>query len=103
MSNVDLHARLAEALAKADNNQSRFASDIGTSQQLVSYWMRKKRPLPPEFAIPAERAGYGARSFLRPDIYPEDDGHGASDNRAASPPSPGKSSGLTATQQSEAA
>ena len=70
MENVALHEALKAALAKADNNQSRFAEDIGTSQQLVSYWLKKKRPLPPEFVLRAEAAGYGSRYVLRPDIYP---------------------------------
>lgn len=70
MENEPLHAALLAALARADNNQSRFAAAIGTSQQLVSYWVKKKRPLPAEFVLAAEKAGLGSRHELRPDLYP---------------------------------
>lgn len=72
-----LHQALLTALSKADNNQTKFAGEIakftkgeGPSQQLVSYWVNNGRPLPPKFVIPAERAGFGSRHELRPDIYP---------------------------------
>ncbi|RYG87630.1 MAG: Cro/Cl family transcriptional regulator [Alphaproteobacteria bacterium] len=70
MDTPALHAALKRALSKVDNNQSRFASAIGTSQQLVSYWINKERPLPAEYVLPAERAGLGSRHDLRPDLYP---------------------------------
>lgn len=66
----DLHLRLRAAVDKADGNQSKFAAAIGTSQQLVSYWLKKERPLPAEYVLPAEAAGFGSRHELRPDIYP---------------------------------
>lgn len=67
-----LHEALKGALAKVDNNQSRFAAAIGSSQQLVSYWLKKGRPLPAEYVLPAEAAGLGSRHQLRPDIYPNE-------------------------------
>lgn len=69
----ELHSALKRALSKAGNNQSRFASAIGASQQIVSYWIRKGRPLPAEYVIAAERAGLGSRYELRPDLYPRED------------------------------
>ena len=79
MGNDPLYEALKAALAKADNNQSRFAAGIGTSQQNVSYWLRNRRPLPAEYVLPAEAAGYGSRHDIRPDIYPLDEirTHGA--------------------------
>jgi DNA-binding transcriptional regulator YdaS (Cro superfamily) len=65
-----LHAALKRAVAKAGNNQSRFAAAVGTSQQLVSYWLKKERPLPGEYVLKAEQAGLGSRHDLRPDLYP---------------------------------
>lgn len=66
------HQALCAALAAAGGNQSRFAEAIGASQQNVSYWMTRRRALPPKFVLAAEAAGFGSRHFLRPDIYPVD-------------------------------
>lgn len=65
-----LHAALRKAVARADNNQSRFAALIGSSQQMVSYWLKNRRPLPGEYVLKAEREGLGSRHELRPDLYP---------------------------------
>ncbi|MEH3107122.1 MAG: YdaS family helix-turn-helix protein [Sphingomonas fennica] len=73
MDRTTLHAALRAAVAKAGGgtpNQSRFALAIGCSQQLVSYWLKGGKPLPAEYVLPAERAGFGSRFDLRPDIYP---------------------------------
>lgn len=70
MSNPTLHDALRAAVALADDNQSKFAAAIGTSQQSVSYWLKKGKPLPAEYVLAAERAGYGSRHALRPDVYP---------------------------------
>lgn len=67
-----LHEALKAAVGLAGNNQSRFSRDIGTSQQLVSYWLKNGKALPGEFVLAAERAGYGSRHKLRPDLYPEE-------------------------------
>ncbi len=64
------HAALKRAVEAAGNNQSLFAREIGASQQRVSYWLNNGRPLPGEFVIPAERAGFGSRHVIRPDLYP---------------------------------
>lgn len=80
----DLHIRLRAAVDKADGNQSKFAAAIGTSQQLVSYWLKRERPLPAEYVLPAEAAGFGSRHELRPDIYPIPD----ADSGVATPISP---------------
>ncbi len=70
MSDHPHHAALRAAVTRAGDNQSRFAREIGTSQQLVSYWLTKGRPLPGEYVLAAERAGFGSRYELRPDLYP---------------------------------
>ena len=63
---------LTRALQKFDNNQSRFAEAIGTSQQLVSYWVRKSRPIPAEHVLKTEAATGISRHDLRPDLYPRE-------------------------------
>lgn len=73
-----LHLALRQAVERADNNQSKFAAAIGTSQQLVSYWLAKGKALPAEFVLPAERAGFGSRHELRPDIYPVEEAQAGS-------------------------
>lgn len=70
MSKLSLPDALRAAVALADNNQSKFAAAIGTSQQSVSYWLKNGKPLPAEYVLAAERAGYGSRHTLRPDVYP---------------------------------
>lgn len=67
------HSALKRALASCENNQSKFADAIGTSQQLVSYWMRNEKELPAEWVIPTEKATGVSRHDLRPDIYPRED------------------------------
>ena len=64
------HDALRRAVEAAGGNQSRFAREVGTSQQLVSYWLANGRPLPGELVLAAERAGFGSRHELRPDLYP---------------------------------
>lgn len=64
------HAAFRKALKKAGNNQSRFAAAIGTSQQLVSYWLSRGKVLPAEYVLAAEAATGVSRHELRPDIYP---------------------------------
>lgn len=64
---------LTRALAKFDNNQSRFAAAIGTSQQLVSYWVRNGKELPAEFVLATERETGISRHDLRADLYPRDE------------------------------
>jgi hypothetical protein len=55
----------------AAGSQSAFAAAVGTSQQLVSYWLAHGKPLPAEFVLAAEQAFGTPRHELRPDIYPE--------------------------------
>jgi len=70
MSEHPHHGALRRAVEKAGNNQSQFARAVGTSQQLVSYWLANGKPLPGELVLSAERAGFGSRFELRPDLYP---------------------------------
>lgn len=57
-----------------DGNQSKFAEAIGTSQQNISNWLRKRRPLPAEYVLKAEEVTGIARHEWRPDIYPVESG-----------------------------
>ena len=101
MAQEPLHTRLRLAVEHA-GNQSRFAKAVGTSQQLVSYWLKKERPLPGEFVLAAESAGLGSRHYLRPDLYPTVE-HGAVLTSTADGMSCGNATDVTAAQQSEAA
>lgn len=67
------HQALKRALTKFDGNQSKFADAIGTSQQLVSYWLKNEKPLPAEHVLATEKATGISRHDLRPDIYPKDE------------------------------
>lgn len=64
------HSAFKRALARFDNNQSKFASAVGTSQQNVSNWLRDEKPLPAEYVLPTERETGISRHDLRPDLYP---------------------------------
>jgi DNA-binding transcriptional regulator YdaS (Cro superfamily) len=64
------HEALKRALAKADGNQSAFAEAIGTSQQRVSYLMKKEKALPAELVLKTEEVYGIPRHELRPDLYP---------------------------------
>jgi DNA-binding transcriptional regulator YdaS (Cro superfamily) len=61
-----------ERAIQVAGSQSRFAEMIGTSQQLVSYWMRNGKTLPAEFVLKAEAETAVSRHDLRPDIYPRE-------------------------------
>jgi DNA-binding transcriptional regulator YdaS (Cro superfamily) len=63
---------LQRAISKA-GNQSEFARLVGTSQQLVSYWVRNRKPLPAEYVLAAEKAFGISRHDFRSDIYPRED------------------------------
>lgn len=67
------HSALKRALAAFEGNQSKFAAAIGTSQQLVSYWLKNEKALPAEFVLMTEKATGIPRHDLRPDIYPRDE------------------------------
>jgi DNA-binding transcriptional regulator YdaS (Cro superfamily) len=67
------NSALARALGCFDNNQTKFADAIGTSQQLVSYWIRTSKEIPAEFVLETERQTGISRHELRPDIYPRED------------------------------
>ena len=64
---------LSQALETFGGNQSAFARAIGTSQQLVSYWLRNNKALPAEFVLPTEAATGISRHDLRPDLYPREE------------------------------
>lgn len=64
------HEALKRALAEADGNQSAFAEAIGTSQQRISYLLKKRKPLPAELVLKTEEVYGIPRHELRPDLYP---------------------------------
>ena len=61
---------LQRAFEQFDKNQSKLADALGTSQQNVSNWLRKDKPLPAEYVLAAEAATGIPRDAWRPDIYP---------------------------------
>lgn len=64
---------LERAYEAFDKNQSRLATAIGTSQQNISNWLRKRQDLPAEYVLAAEAATGITRHEWRPDIYPTQD------------------------------
>jgi DNA-binding transcriptional regulator YdaS (Cro superfamily) len=64
------HDALKRAFDKAERNQSAFAAAIGTSQQRISYLIRKERPCPADLVLKIEAAYGVSRHELRPDLYP---------------------------------
>jgi DNA-binding transcriptional regulator YdaS (Cro superfamily) len=71
------HEAFCRALAACEDNQSKFATAIGTSQQLVSYWKRNRKSLPAEFVLPTEAVTGISRHELRPDLYPREEARAA--------------------------
>lgn len=67
------HQALKRALAHFDDNQSKLAAAIGTSQQNISNWIRQEKSLPAEFVLRTEEATGISRHELRPDLYPRDE------------------------------
>lgn len=61
---------LERAYEQFDCNQSRLADALGTSQQNISNWLRKRQPLPAQYVLAAEKATGISRHEWRPDIYP---------------------------------
>ena len=61
---------LQRAFERFGKNQSKLAAALGTSQQNVSNWLRKKQQLPAEYVLRAEEATGIPRHEWRPDIYP---------------------------------
>lgn len=57
--------------------QAEFADAIGTSQQLVSYWLKNGKELPAEFVLATEKAVGISRHDLRPDLYPREEDRAA--------------------------
>lgn len=61
-----------ERVVEKAGSQSKFADAVGWSQQLVSYYVREKKPLPAEYVLKAEAEFGISRHDLRPDIYPRE-------------------------------
>lgn len=66
------HQAFKRALGIFEDNQSKFAAAIGTSQQLVSYWLKNGKSLPAELVLKTEEATNISRHDLRPDLYPRE-------------------------------
>lgn len=64
---VELSA-LDEAITNA-GSQAALARDIGVSQQLISYWLKKGGVVPAEYVVKVESASGVSRHALRPDIF----------------------------------
>lgn len=64
---------LEEAI-EAAGSQAKFAIMIGTSQQLVSYWVRVGKELPLEFCPKAETMTGIPCHRWRPDFFAAPDG-----------------------------
>jgi DNA-binding transcriptional regulator YdaS (Cro superfamily) len=50
--------------------QAQFGRVVGLTQQKIWYYLSKRRPLPAEYVLAAERGTGVSRHLLRPDIYP---------------------------------
>jgi DNA-binding transcriptional regulator YdaS (Cro superfamily) len=60
------------AIEKA-GGQASLARKIGTSQELVYFWLRRsKKGITPEFVLRIEDVTGVSRHLLRPDIYPRE-------------------------------
>ena len=75
--------------------QSAFARAVGTSQQNIWNWLAAGKPLPAEFVLAAERAGFAKRYELRPDIYPPEEFTEPGDTASGTTASPRKCGDLT--------
>jgi DNA-binding transcriptional regulator YdaS (Cro superfamily) len=75
-------------LVKIAGSQTALARTIGASQQIISYWVARQKPLPAEFVLVAEQAFGVSRHALRPDIYPPVHAEASTDSPDAG--SPGK-------------
>lgn len=53
-------------------SQAALALIVGVTQQTVSGWCRKNKPLPAEHVLGVEAATGIPKEELRPDIYPRD-------------------------------
>lgn len=67
------NSALKRVLAYFDNNQSKCAEAIGTSQQRLSYLLKNEKPVPAELVLKTEAETGISRHELRPDIYPVED------------------------------
>jgi DNA-binding transcriptional regulator YdaS (Cro superfamily) len=66
---MEAKTALERAIEKA-GSQALLAEQIGASQQLISYWLKKAtRGVPAEFVGPIETATGIPRHELRPDLY----------------------------------
>ncbi|TZG24891.1 transcriptional regulator [Sphingomonas montanisoli] len=65
------HAEFREAVRKA-GGQTAFAAVCGCTQGNIWQLLKKGSELPAQYVLPVERAGFGSRYRLRPDLYPRE-------------------------------
>lgn len=65
---METKTALDEAITNA-GSQAALARDIGVSQQLISYWLKKGGVVPAEYVVKVEAASGVSRHALRPDIF----------------------------------
>lgn len=92
---------LEAAIGRA-GTQTKFARLIGVTQQAVSRWVAKRRPIPSEFVLRAEEATGIPRWQLRPDLYPPSEYSDSPGSRPDDAPAdvPPTSAGATLHQSS---
>lgn len=69
MRETDSFVALSEAIEFL-GSQSALARLLGITQQSVSHWVQRRKPLPAEHVLAVEAATGVSRHELRPDIYP---------------------------------
>lgn len=62
---------LIEAVRR-QGGQSALGRLVGVSQQSVSKWVKRSKPLPAEHVLTVEAATGISRHDLRPDLYPRE-------------------------------
>lgn len=97
---------LARNIVTQIGSQAALADIVGVSQQAVSVWCLKAKPIPAEHVLKVEAATGIPKEDLRPDIYPRDAGPfpagvaargaGGENGATRADPHPDSLSGLTA-------
>lgn len=62
---------LRAAISKA-GSQKKLAKILGTTQQAISWWLKRTLRAPAEHVLAIENATGVSRHDLRPDLYPKD-------------------------------
>lgn len=65
---METKTALDEAISKT-GSQAALAREVGVSQQLISYWLKKGGKVPAEYVLKVELASGVSRHALRPDMF----------------------------------